>query len=160
MTRSLPPPDGRRRAAAVNGCLDALLGLLLLLLEGVIGAAVALQLALSHGGLGAPGPEKGAPPEPVGPPPTDWGPALALGGFAAVALLFALVLMRGGRPWAGGGQLVAGVVLCVAAVLTGVGEHGRAHPPAPAPSHTEDPGHSGHPCRSGGDDRECLDSGG
>ncbi|MFD7492015.1 DUF6234 family protein [Streptomyces sp. NPDC059832] len=158
MTRPVSAPaagPGLRTAPyesrAVNGCLDVVLGLLLVLLEGPICAVAAVQPAFSRTDLDG--------PETTGPPPMDWTPVLVLGGIAAVVGLFAVVLIRANRPWAGAIQLLAALLLCVVAVLVGHADYGRSHP-APAPAPSDDPGRAGHQCLSGGDNRECLDSGG
>ncbi|MFF1645582.1 DUF6234 family protein [Streptomyces sp. NPDC058240] len=158
MTRPSPyprpdPRSGRRpyESRAVNGCLDVVLGLLLVLLEGLICAVAAIRLAFSRTDLDG--------PETTGPPPMDWTPALVLGGIAAAAGLFAVVLIRANWPRAGAIRLMAALLLCVVAVLVGHEDYGRSHP-APAPAPLYDPGRTGHQCLSGGDNRECLDSGG
>lgn len=135
----------------MNGCLDVLLGLLLVVVEGLIFAAAAFWLTLSRWD---PGGQEGTRLLPM-----DWTPVLVFGGFAAVVALIAVVLIRSNRPGAGAIQVLAALLLCVAAVLAGHEDYRRSHPaPAPAPSY--DPGRSGHQCLSGGDNRECLDSGG
>ncbi|SFY14112.1 DUF6234 family protein [Streptomyces atratus] len=158
MTRPSPCPrpdqqSGRRPHAsrAVNGCLDVVLGLLLVLLEGLICAVATVQLAFSRTDLGG--------TETAGPPPMDWAPVLVLGGIAAVICLFGVVLIRGNWPRAGVIQLLAALVLCVVTVQVGHEDYRRSHP-APAPTPSYDPGRAGHQCLSGGDDRECRDSGG
>ncbi|MFE4333685.1 DUF6234 family protein [Streptomyces sp. NPDC056831] len=95
--------------------------------------------------------------EPAGPPPMDWTPVLVLGGIAAVICLFAVVLVRANRPWAGAVQILAALLLCVMAALIGYEDYRRSHPAA-ASAPPYDPGRSGHQCLSGGDNRECLDS--
>ncbi|MEU6013172.1 DUF6234 family protein [Streptomyces sp. NPDC047515] len=152
---SNPPPPRpwatQHPSRTVNGCLDVLLGLLLVALEGLICAVAAYSLTVSRLDLGG----REAP----GPPPMDWTPVLVFGGIAAVISLFAVVLIRSNWPWAGGIQVLAALLLCLVTVLTGHEDYRRAHPaPAPAPSY--DPGRSGHQCLSGGDNHECLDSGG
>lgn len=123
----------------------------MVLLEGLICAVATVRPAFSPADPG------GA--EPAGPPPMDWTPVLVLGGIAAVVCLFGVVLLRSGWPRAGVIQLAAALVLCVVTVRAGHEDYRRSHPaPAPAPSY--DPGRTGHQCLSGGDDRECRDSGG
>ncbi|MEE1750313.1 DUF6234 family protein [Streptomyces sp. JV184] len=146
------PSPGRPYASrAVNGCLDVVLGLLLVFLEALICGVAALQLALSRADPGG--------PAPTGPPTTDWTPVLVFGGITAAACLFAVVLIRADWPWAGAIQVLAALVLCVVTLRAGHEDYGRPQPvPAPAPSY--DPGRTGHQCLSGGDSRECRDSGG
>ncbi|MEV6163667.1 DUF6234 family protein [Streptomyces sp. NPDC052052] len=145
-----PPSSAPRSARPVNGCLDVLLGLLLLVVEGLICALAAFSLAFSRWGPSG--------QELTGPPPMDWTPVLVFGGFTAVACLFAMVLIRSRWPWAGALQILAALVLCGATVQIGLEDYRRSHP-RPAPVPTVEPFQSGHPCRSGGDDRECRDSG-
>ncbi|MEU9315426.1 DUF6234 family protein [Streptomyces sp. NPDC048295] len=158
MTRPSPSPRPDQRSGprpyasrAVNGCLDVVLGLLMVLLEALICAVAALQLALSRT---EPGGTKAA-----GPPPMDWTPVLVFGAIAAVTCLFGVVLIRSNWPWAGVIQLLAALVLCMVTVQAGHGDYRRSHP-APAPAPSDDPGRTGHQCLSGGDSRECRDSGG
>ncbi|MGW0963104.1 DUF6234 family protein [Streptomyces gelaticus] len=156
MTRPSPSPRPDRKSGlpyasrAVNGCLDVVLGLLLVLLEGLICAVATIQLAFSRTDLGG--------TETAGPPPMDWTPVLVLGGIATVICLFGVVLIRGNWPRAGAIQLLAALALCAVTVQVGHEDYRRSHPaPAPAPSYG--PGRTGHQCLSGGDDRECRDSG-
>ncbi|MFE7356409.1 DUF6234 family protein [Streptomyces sp. NPDC057543] len=146
--RALRPRHGSR---AVNGCLDVALGLLLVLLEGLICAVAAHSLALSRWDPGA--------SETSGPPPMDWTPVLVLGGIAVAVALIAVVLIRENWPWAGALQIPVVLLLCVAAVQVGHEDYRRAHP-APAATPSDHPGRSGRQCLSGGDNHECLDSGG
>ncbi|MCX4730087.1 hypothetical protein [Streptomyces sp. NBC_01363] len=75
--------------------------------------------------------------------------------------LFPVVPIRANRRRAGAIQLPAALLLHVVAVLVGHEGYGRSHPaPAPAPAPSYDPGRTGHQRLSGGDNRECLDSGG
>ncbi|MGW2085491.1 DUF6234 family protein [Streptomyces sp. NPDC001880] len=157
MTRPSPGPrpdqrSGRQPYAsrAVNGCLDVVLGLLLALLEGLICGVATVQLAFSRTDLGG--------TRTAGPPPMDWTPVLVLGGIAAVICLIGVVLIRGNWPRAGVIQLLAALVLCVVTVRVGHEDYRRSHP-APASTPSYDPGRAGHQCLSGGNDRECRDSG-
>lgn len=134
----------------MNGCLDVVLGLLLVLLEGLICAVAAFQQAFSRRDPDG--------RETTEPPPMDWTPALVLAGITAVICLVAVVLIRDRWPWAGAVQLLAALALCVITLQAGYEDYRRSHP-APAPP-AYDPGRNGHQCLSGGDDRECLDSGG
>ncbi|MFF2410174.1 DUF6234 family protein [Streptomyces sp. NPDC058092] len=145
------PPRPRHGSRAVNGCLDVVLGLLLLLLEGLICAVAAHSLTLSRWDPGG--------PETTGPPPMDWTPVLVFGAIAAVVALIAVVLIRENWPWAGAIQIPVVLLLCVATVHVGHEDYRRSHP-APASTPSGDPGRSGHQCLSGGDNHECLDSGG
>ncbi|MFB8035429.1 DUF6234 family protein [Streptomyces sp. NPDC056004] len=157
MTRPSPyrqpdPASGRRpyESRTVNGCLDVVLGLLLILLEGLICAVATIQTAFSRADLDG--------SETTGPPPMDWTPVLVLGSIAAVIGLIAVVLIRSNWPWAGALQVLAALTLCVVTVQAGHEDYRRSHPaPAPAPSY--DPSRTGHQCLSGGDSRECRDSG-
>ncbi|WP_157987155.1 DUF6234 family protein [Streptomyces atratus] len=144
-------PRPRHGSRAMNGCLDVVLGLLLVLLEGLICAVAAYSLTLSRWDPGA--------SEATGPPPMDWTPVLVFGGIAAAVALIAVVLIRENRPWAGAIQIPVALLLCMAAVQVGHEDYRRSHP-APASAPPDDPGRSGHQCLSGGDNRECLDSGG
>ncbi|MCX4788754.1 MULTISPECIES: DUF6234 family protein [unclassified Streptomyces] len=143
----------RRGSRAVNGCLDVVLGLLLVLLEGLICAAAAHSLTLSRSRW-----DPGAS-ETTDPPPMDWTPVLVFGGIAAAVALIAVVLIRENWPWAGALQIPVVLLLCVAAVQVGHEDYRRSHP-APASTPSDDPGRSGHQCLSGGDNHACLDSGG
>ncbi|MEU0631248.1 DUF6234 family protein [Streptomyces sp. NPDC005989] len=157
MTRPSPyrqpdPASGRRpyRSRAVNGCLDVVLGLLLILLEGLICVVATVRSAFPRTDLDG--------PEATGPPPMDWTPVLVLGSIAAVICLIAVVLIRSNWPRAGALQVLAALALCVVTVQVGHEDYRRSHPaPAPAPSY--DPGRTSHQCLSGGDSRECRDSG-
>ncbi|MFG2624231.1 DUF6234 family protein [Streptomyces sp. NPDC048473] len=144
------PSAAQDSSRPVNGCLDALLGLLLVVLEGLICVGVLYYLILSRWDPDG--------QETTEPPPMDWRPVLIFGGIAAVICLFAVVLIRANRPWAGAIQILAALLLCAVAVLIGHEDYRRSHPAtASAPSY--DPGRSGHQCLSGGDNRECRDSG-
>ncbi|MCX5109968.1 DUF6234 family protein [Streptomyces sp. NBC_00378] len=157
MTRPSPyrqpdPASGRRpyESRTVNGCLDVVLGLLLTLLEGLICAVATIQPAFSRADLDG--------SETTGPPPMDWTPVLVLGSIAAVIGLIAVVLIRSNWPRAGALQVLAALALCVVTVQAGHEDYRRSHPaPAPAPSYG--PGRTDHQCLSGGDSRECRDSG-
>ncbi|MGW2105311.1 DUF6234 family protein [Streptomyces sp. NPDC001948] len=150
--RQSDPASGRRRyeSRAVNGCLDVVLGVLLALLEGLICAVATIRLAFSRTDPDG--------SEATGPPPMDWTPVLVFGSITAVICLIAVVLIRSNWPWAGALQVLAALALCVVTVQVGHEDYRRSHPaPAPAPSY--DPGRTGHQCLSGGDSRECRDSG-
>ncbi|MFJ1841275.1 DUF6234 family protein [Streptomyces sp. NPDC088146] len=155
-----PPPPGspspRPSAArdcppAASGCLDVLLGLLLVVLEGLVCAAAVYCLAFARWDPGG--------QEPAGPPPMDWTPVLVFGGIAAAVCLIAAALIRAGLPRAGAIQILVALLLCAVTVLTGHEDYRRSHP-APASTPSDGPGRSGHQCLSGGDNHECLDSGG
>lgn len=143
------PSAAQDSSRPVNGCLDVLPGLLLVVLEGLICVGALYYLILSRWDPDG--------QEPAGPPPMDWTPVLVFGGIAAVICLFAVVLIRANRPWAGAVQILAALLLCVVAALIGHEDYRRSHP-APASAPPYDPGRSGHQCLSGGDNRECLDS--
>ncbi|SCF56712.1 DUF6234 family protein [Streptomyces sp. Ncost-T10-10d] len=145
------PSAAQDSSRPVNGCLDVLLGLLLVVLEGLICAAAAYYLTFSQWDPDG--------QESTEPPPMDWTPVLVFGAIAVVICLFAVVLIRANRPWAGAVQILAALLLCVVTALAGHEDYRRSHP-APASTPSYDPGRSGHQCLSGGDSRECLDSGG
>ncbi|MFD4945901.1 DUF6234 family protein [Streptomyces sp. NPDC058409] len=144
------PSAAQDSSRPVNGCLDVLLGLLLVVLEGLICAGVPYYLILARWDPDG--------REPTRPPPMYWTPVLVLGGIAAAICLLAVVLIRANRPWAGAVQILAALLLCVVAALIGHEDYRRSHPAsASAPSY--DPGRPGDRCLSGGgDNRECLDS--
>ncbi|MFD5751175.1 DUF6234 family protein [Streptomyces sp. NPDC127033] len=166
----LPPETSGGGGAGGGGCVAALV----LILEIPVALVTGVQLGLREWARsGAVGERAGAVPEV---PPMDWVPTLWCGAFTLGALTVAVVFLRSAHPYAGGIQL------CIAAfalfVTLGVWSdaNDRAHPapPPPCPTRagvpcaententegTEDPGRSGHQCRSGGDSHECADSGG
>ncbi|MFF2957476.1 DUF6234 family protein [Streptomyces sp. NPDC057963] len=63
-------------------------------------------------------------------------------------------------PAAGGAiRILVALLLSAVTVPTGHEDYRRSHP-APASTPSDGPGRSGHQCLSGGDNHECLDSGG
>lgn len=139
---SVGGPTGTRPGPLATGCLDVVLGLLVVALEAVICAVVMYS---------------NRRPEPVGeqaphlepadtvPPAMDWSATLTLASFTAVACLIGVVLLRHGLPLAGVVQLLAACVLCVMTFLAWHGDYRLAHPAsasAAPPPHRPAP--SGH----------------
>ncbi|WP_405899419.1 DUF6234 family protein [Streptomyces sp. NBC_00727] len=122
--RSAAPdrPAASRPGPVMTGCLDMVLGLLLIALELVISAVFFYSHTAS-----AP-----RPPDPdmmeAGPPGMDWSGTLVLATVTAVACLIGVVLLRHGLPIAGVVQLIG---VCLLLVLTLTAWHGAyedAHP--------------------------------
>ncbi|MFE3742773.1 hypothetical protein [Streptomyces sp. NPDC059134] len=116
----------------------------------------------------------GAPESVSGAPPMDWVPTIWCAVFTLAVLCVAVGFLRTGHPYAGGLQLCAAAFALLVTVGIWNDAYDRAHP-APLPpcptragvlceprltENTGAPGRSGHQCRSGGDSRECADSGG
>ncbi|MFE1903613.1 DUF6234 family protein, partial [Streptomyces gardneri] len=122
MTTSPPP---------VRPAGDALFGILLLVLEGVLVLIAAFTLGMR-------GWAASYDPRPAGPPPMDWVPVLVFGAITGGALLLAWSMLRGGWPWTAGGQFLAAALLGIGTLVFGIQEWARAHPaprggPAPPP---------------------------
>ncbi|MFC8538964.1 DUF6234 family protein [Streptomyces sp. NPDC057249] len=115
-------PAPSRPGPVMTTCLDVVLGVLLIALEGVISAVFFYAYAGS-----AP-----RPPNPdmaeAGPPGMDWSGTLVLAAVTAVACVIAVVLLRHGLPIAGVVQLIG---VCLLLVLTLTAWHDAyedAHP--------------------------------
>lgn len=142
-----PAGAGNQRPGPfVTGCLDVVVGLLVVALEAVICAVVMYTYRRPEPEWARLSP-KGPGPGPVesGPPPMDWSATLTLASFTAVACLIGVVLLRHGLPLAGVVQLLAAGVLCVLTLMTWHSDYRLAHPAATASS----PDRSGHQ-RTGG----------
>lgn len=130
-------PGNTRPGPLVTGCLDVVLGLLVVALEAVI-CAVAMYLYTR------PEPDWTRPPSDgpaeSGPPAMDWSATLTLASFTAVACLIGVVLLRHGLPRAGVVQLLAAGVLCVMTLMAWHSDYRLAHP-APTASSPDLSGH-------------------
>lgn len=108
-TSGRPAPS--RPGPVVTGCLDAVLGLLLIALEGVVSGV--LFYAYTGSDPRPPNPDMAE----AGPPGMDWSGTLVLAAITAVACLIGVVLLRHGLPIAGVVQL-AGACLLLVLTLT------------------------------------------
>ncbi|MEU2245915.1 DUF6234 family protein [Streptomyces sp. NPDC019224] len=105
-------PAPSRPGAVLTGCLDVVLGLLLIALEAVLCAVFVYVYAGSEP----------RPPNPdtaeAGPSGMDWSGTLVLATGTAVACLIGMVLLRHGLPIAGVIQLIGAFLLCVLTLMT------------------------------------------
>ncbi|MDJ0466999.1 DUF6234 family protein [Streptomyces sp. H27-C3] len=147
-----------RPAAGAHGWADPLTGLLLLVLDAAACVVAAFMLAMREWGRGA-GAQDPKSPEPPEPPPVDWVPTVTVGAIALLAAAVGVALLCNNWPFAGSFQLVAALVICLAAVVLAREDYRERHP-EPTPTSSYDPGVTGHQCLSGGDNSECQDSGG
>ncbi|MGC4949747.1 DUF6234 family protein [Streptomyces sp. DT224] len=121
-------PAGRDRPAATRpgpvatGCLDVVLGLLLIALEGVIGAV--FFYAYTGSDPRPPNPDTAE----AGPPGMDWSGTLVLATVTAVACVIAVVLLRFGLPVAGVVQLIGVCLLLVLTLTAWHDAYEEAHP--------------------------------
>ncbi|MEU3691601.1 DUF6234 family protein [Streptomyces narbonensis] len=141
MTTSPPPPPVRPAG-------DALFGVLLVALDGVLVLIAAFTLGMR-------GWAASYDPRPAGPPPMDWVPVLVFGAITAGVLLLAWAMLRGGRPWTAGGQFLAAALLGIGTLAFGIQEWARAHPAPPGTTAPADPSGTRCVCRSGGGPCEC-----
>ncbi|MCX0245549.1 DUF6234 family protein [Streptomyces drozdowiczii] len=120
--RTSDRPAPSRPGPVVTGCLDMVLGLLLIALEGLVSAV--LFYAYTGSDPRPPGPDMAE----AGPPGMDWSGTLVLAAVTAVACLIGVVLLRHGLPIAGAVQLIG---VCLLLVLTLTAWHDAyedAHP--------------------------------
>ncbi|MEV5601201.1 DUF6234 family protein [Streptomyces sp. NPDC052299] len=104
-TSGRPAPS--RPGPVLTGCLDAVLGLLLIALEAVVSGV--LFYAYTGSDPRPPNPDMAE----AGPPGTDWSGTLVLAAITAVACLIGVVLLRHGLPIAGVVQLTGACLLLV-----------------------------------------------
>jgi len=120
-------PAPSRPGPVATGCLDVVLGLLLVALEAVVSAVFFYSYTGSDP----------RPPNPdmaeAGPPGMDWSGTLVLATVTAVACLIGVVLLRHGLPIAGVVQLIGVCVLLVLTLTAWHSAYREAHPePGPA----------------------------
>ncbi|WP_203594060.1 DUF6234 family protein [Streptomyces sp. SID9124] len=114
-------PAPSRPGPVASGCLDVVLGLLLIALETVLSTVFFYVYAGSDP----------RPPNPdmteAGPPGTDWSGTLVLAVVTAVACLIGVVLLRHGLPIAGVVQLIGACVLFAVTLRVWHHAHEDAH---------------------------------
>ncbi|WP_260696919.1 DUF6234 family protein [Streptomyces sp. 130] len=115
-------PAPSRPGPVLTGCLDVVLGVLLIALEAVIGAMLLYVYTGSDP----------RPPSPdtaeAGPPGMDWSGTLVLAAVTAAACVIAAVLLRHGLPIAGVVQLIGVCLLLVLTLTAWHRAHEDAHP--------------------------------
>ncbi|GAA2979313.1 hypothetical protein JCM13580A_25610 [Streptomyces drozdowiczii] len=122
-TRSAGPerPAPSRPGPVASGCLDVVLGLLLIALETVLSTVFFYVYTRSDP----------LPPNPdmteAGPPGMDWSGTLVLAVVTAVACLIGVVLLRHGLPIAGVVQLIGACVLLSLTLRVWYNAHEDAH---------------------------------
>ncbi|WP_242441958.1 DUF6234 family protein [Streptomyces sp. CB02460] len=120
--RTSDRPAPSRPGPLATGCLDVVLGLLLIALEGLVSAV--LFYAYTGSDPRPPGPDMTE----AGPPGMDWSGTLVLAAVTAVACLIGVVLLRHGLPIAGAVQLIGACLLLVLTLTAWHDAHEDAHP--------------------------------
>ncbi|MEW1888619.1 DUF6234 family protein [Streptomyces sp. IBSBF 3010] len=116
--RSAPPRPG----PVVTGCLDAVLGVLLIALETLL-SGIALW-AYTGSAPRPPNPDMAE----AGPPGMDWSGTLVLAALTAAACVIGVVLLRHGLPIAGVVQLIGVCLLLVLTLRAWHSAYEDAHP--------------------------------
>ncbi|MFJ7626358.1 DUF6234 family protein [Streptomyces sp. NPDC097595] len=120
--RSSDRPAPSRPGPVMTGCLDVVLGMLLIALEGLLSAV--LFYAYTGSDPRPPNPDMAE----AGPPGMDWSGTLVLAAITVAACVIGVVLLRHGLPIAGVVQLLG---VCLLLVLTLTAWHSAyedAHP--------------------------------
>ncbi|MFF7336017.1 DUF6234 family protein [Streptomyces sp. NPDC008163] len=120
--RSSGPPAPSRPGPVLTGCLDVVLGVLLIALEGVLGAV--LFYAYTGSDPRPPNPDMAE----AGPPGMDWSGTLVLAAVTVAACVIGVVLLRHGLPIAGVVQLLGACLLLVLTLTAWHRAHEDAHP--------------------------------
>ncbi|MCX4447356.1 DUF6234 family protein [Streptomyces sp. NPDC087866] len=127
-------PAPSRPGPVVTGCLDVVLGILLIALESLVSAV--LFYAYTGSDPRPPNPDMAE----AGPPGMDWSGTLVLAAVTAVACVIGVVLLRHGLPIAGVVQLIGVCVLLVLTVTAWHSAYEDAHAtPGAARAHTAPP---------------------
>ncbi|WP_330453241.1 MULTISPECIES: DUF6234 family protein [unclassified Streptomyces] len=128
-------PAPSRPGPVATGCLDVMLGLLLIALETVL--STVFFYTYTHSDPLPPNPDMAE----AGPPGMDWSGTLVLAVVTAVACLIGVVLLRHGLPIAGVVQLIGACVLLALTLRVWHNAHEDAHatPGAAAPAYAAPP---------------------
>ncbi|MGW1468907.1 DUF6234 family protein [Streptomyces sp. NPDC002308] len=125
-----PPAAAHRPSPAVRGCADAAMAVLVIALELVVCALVALQRALTHRSEDFARQERGdgMSAGPADHPAMDWKFTFAFGVITVVVALVAVSLIRADWPGTGWTQLLVALALVFVTLSVIGGDYGRAHP--------------------------------
>ncbi|MYQ78035.1 hypothetical protein GTW64_13065 [Streptomyces sp. SID4923] len=115
-------PAAARPGPVMTGCLDAVLGLLIVALEMLVSSV--LFYAYTGSDPRPPGPDMTE----AGPPGMDWSGTLVLAAITAVACLIGGVLLRQRLPIAGTVQLIGACLLLVLTLTAWHSAYEDAHP--------------------------------